>query len=200
MKLIGLTGGIGSGKSTVASLFEKLGFLIVDADQIARTVRKPGGAAQKEILARFNTDDRATLRKIISESPDAKAELEAILHPLIKDESDREIARLKESNPKAPGLIYEATLLLEAGRAKDFDYILVVTAPLADRIARITARDQISPQAAIDLLNTQNSDEFRLAQSNFSIENSGDKEALEEKVKTIFKQIISDQITQNSKK
>ena len=191
MKVIGLTGGIGSGKSTVATLLQAFGAVLIDADELARRAREPGSPGHLAILARFQTDDRAQLRKILTESPQAKKDLEAILHPLIREASTREIERLKKTHPEALCIIYEATLLIEAGRADDFDLILVVTSPIAQRIQRIGERDKVSPEQALALIETQNSDEFRLAHADLVVVNDEKLPDLEKKVRKVLDQIIS---------
>jgi dephospho-CoA kinase len=191
MKKIGLTGGVGTGKSTVAKLFAEQGALILDADQIARELRQPGGLAHSAILKRFQTDDRMKLRQILSTDPSAKQDLEAILHPLIRIESDRRINAAIAANPAAPVLVYEATLLIEAGRDKDFDEIVVVTSPLQNRIKRITLRDQIDEKAARLLIEAQNDDSFRLPHAHYEIKNHGQLSELKQQVIKVLDQIIS---------
>ena len=191
MKLIGLTGGMGSGKSTVARIFAEAGALTLDADHVARSVRAPGTEAHQALLQRFQTADRIALRQILSESPEAKRDLEAILHPLIRQASDREIARLMSETPGAPCLIYEATLLIEAGRTEDFDQLIVVTSPLSDRLARLMNRDQITEAQAQAMIQSQNPDAFRLAHADYVIENTVDLVELTQKVRKVLDQIIS---------
>jgi len=190
MKRIGLTGGIGVGKSTVARIFNEMGgILTLDADQVARALRAPGGQAEPLILKRFNTTDRNQLREIITQDPRAKKDLERILHPLIQQKSESEFKRLESENPGAPFLIYEATLLIESGRASDFDGILVVTAPLPDRLSRIMARDGISKEAALALIDTQMSDAERLKVAHYRIENLGSLDDLKAQVRKTLDQI-----------
>ena len=190
MKRIGLTGGIGTGKSTVARLFRELsGAEVLDADEIARSLRAPGGSAEPVILKRFGTLDRTRLRALISSDPKAKSDLEAILHPLIRQRSDEEMARIARENPNAPFLIYEASLLIESGRHSDFDAVIVVTAPLTERITRVMNRDGISKEAALALIHAQSSDEFRLEHADYSVDNTGNLNDLRVKVSKIVDQI-----------
>jgi dephospho-CoA kinase len=191
MKRVGLTGGMGAGKSAVAKIFASFGCIVIDADEVARSVRKPGSIGHQQILRRFQTDDRAELRRILSSSPLAKKDLEAILHPLIAVESDRLIESGIAATPNAPALVYEATLLLEAGRAKDFDEIIVVTAPLSDRIKRVMIRDQISEKDAELIIQSQNSDDYRIPLAHHVIENVGALASLEIRVRKVLDQIIS---------
>jgi dephospho-CoA kinase len=197
MKKIGLTGGMGVGKSTVAGFFAEIaGAAVLDADEIARSLRAPGGAAEGPILARFGTLDRGELRRILSTDPKAKADLEAILHPLIREKSDLEIKRLEKEAPSSPFLIYEASLLIESGRAPDFDAVVVVTAPLPDRLSRIMSRDGVSKDAALAMIGAQSNDEFRLRHADFHIQNLGNLEDLRAQVKNTVAKTVAKTVDQ----
>jgi dephospho-CoA kinase len=192
MKKIGLTGGIGVGKTAVARLFRELaGAAIVDADQVARELRSPGGAAEAPLLARFGTLDRTELRKRLSSDPKAKADLEGILHPLIRKKSDEILEALEKTTPRPPFAIYEASLLIESGRASDFDALIVVTAPLPERLTRIMARDHIEKEAALAMIDAQSTDEFRLNHATYHVQNLGNLEDLRSQVAKIVDQIQS---------
>jgi len=188
-KVYGLTGGIGSGKSTVAQMFLDHGIPYVDADQVARMLREPGQAASLAIQHRFGTTDRVRLREILSSDPQAKRDLESILHPLIRTESEKALVTLNEQHPDADFLLYEASLLIEAGRAHDFDGLIVVTAPLEDRITRVMNRDECGRDAALSLIQAQFSDEERLKSATHSIRNEGTLEDLQQGVKNLLDQI-----------
>jgi len=185
VKRIGITGGIGSGKSTVVKFFNELGIPVVDADLVAKQMREPGQPAHTAILQRFGTDDRSELRKILSQDPVAKRDLENILHPYIQAASELEFKLVEESS-SAPFLLYEASLLIEAGRAKDFDSLIVVTAPENDRIARIQARDRTTPEAALGMIRSQITDEERLKFASFTIDNSGSLDDLRQLVRKLL--------------
>lgn len=190
-QFFGLTGGIGVGKTSVAKIFAKQGIPTVDADTVARLLREPGQAGHAALLARFGTVDRLALRALLSQDPSAKKDLEAILHPLIDLESKKQLKHLAESNPHAPFILYEASLLIEAGRKADFNSMIVVTAPLEDRIARIMARDACSRELAVRLIEAQSSDEFRLKHAHYVISNQGSTQDLELEVRKVLDQIIS---------
>ena len=192
MKVWGLTGGIGTGKSTVARLFQEIGGVpTLDADQVARELREPGQAAHRALLERFGTADRKELRALLTRDPAANADLEALLHPLIRKASQEKLENLQRAHPTAPFLLYEATLLIESGRAPDFEGILVVTAPLPDRLARISARDGVSQTDALALIEAQSTDSFRLQAANHHIQNLGSIEDLKIQVRKILDQIKS---------
>jgi dephospho-CoA kinase len=180
----GLTGGIASGKSTVARIFSELGIPVVDADQVARQLAAKGGAAHLPILDRFGTTDRSSLREIVFSDPQARKDLEAILHPLIKAESERQLQKL------GPGVVlYEAALLVETGRYKDFRGLIVVDAPREQRKQRLIERDHCSPELAEKILLAQSSDENRRAAATFVLENSGTEQELRAKIELLAQEL-----------
>ncbi len=141
---IGLTGGIGSGKSTVAALLAGLGSTVIDTDLIARQLTLPGGAAIQAIAAEFGADmidaqgalDRTRMREIVFADATHKKRLEAILHPLIGRETDRQAGAAS-----AAALVFDVPLLVESARWRDrVDKVLVVDCPEATQVARVVAR------------------------------------------------------------
>lgn len=179
--VIGLTGGVASGKSAVARIFrEKAGIPVIDADWIARDLSREGGLAAPQILTRFGTLDRAELRKKIFSNPLARKELEAILHPLIAEESHKRVVEFARAG--APVALYEAALLVETGRYKELDGLIVVEAPLEARIARLMGRDGVTREMALNMIGAQASDEQRAHVATLLIQNDGDLHALEEKI------------------
>ncbi len=183
---IGLTGGIASGKSTVAGLFKKHGIPVLDADQLVRDLSAPGGLAHAAILERFGTTDRAELRARIYKDAEERKALESILHPLVRSESARIMGVYQSQG--APGVIYEAALLIEAGRASDFDEVVVVVAPEEVRISRLTSRDGSTPEQARSILQAQLSDEERIPHATRVIQNAGDLGHLEREVARLLAQ------------
>jgi dephospho-CoA kinase len=189
LRVFGLTGGIASGKSTVAKFLGEAGLPVIDADWIARELSEPGGAAHTPIVERFGTGDRAKLREIVFKDAKSRRDLEAILHPLIRMESlhrmRREADAWRMRHPGAPGpvpMIYEATLLVETGRYKDFDGLIVVEAPRDVRKIRVVERDGSLPELAEKIISAQLSDEERRAHATHVIENAGTLEELHAKV------------------
>ena len=141
--VVGLTGGIGSGKSLAAQFFSQLGALVIDADQLARSVIERGSEGFDEVLLRFgdgvlkNGDiDRASLGQIVFENPQAKKDLEEIIHPRIRAEFEAAVASL------TPGqvLVYEIPLLVETNAADRFDYIITVESKAELRKERLRSR------------------------------------------------------------
>ena len=149
--LIGLTGGIASGKSTVAQGFLDLGVPVIDADVAARTVVAPGTPGLQQVISRFGSRvitehgelDRRALRELVFSDPDARRDLEAILHPLIRSEMDRSAAAAV-----GPYIVMAIPLLIEGGARDRVDRILVVDVEEAVQLQRVMARDHCSLEQA----------------------------------------------------
>ena len=146
---IGLTGGIGSGKSTVARMLVGCGATLVDADAIARQVTAPGGAAVKEIASQFGDDvittegalDRDRMRQLAFNDPTARQRLEAIIHPLVSQETLRQAGLAAKAG--SPCIVFDIPLLVESGRwRQQLDQVLVVDCSEATQIARVMAREE----------------------------------------------------------
>ncbi len=195
MLKVGLTGGIGSGKSTVAEYFSQLGSEIIDADHIARELTLPEAAGFKAIIGFFGPDilsacgeiDRKKLRQIIFNDPLAKQNLERILHPLI---IKKIIAKTQLLT--APYCIIVIPLLVETGFAsKDFlDRICVVDTTESLQIERASRRDSTSPQEILKIINDQCPREERLRAADDIIVNNNDLVSLEKQVKKLHQQYL----------
>jgi dephospho-CoA kinase len=175
---IGLTGGIGCGKSTVADLFAARGASVVDTDRIAHALTQANGAAMPALLAEFGAScatadgalDRASMRALVFAEPRAKARLEALLHPLIR------AATLAEAN-LATGcyVILAVPLLIESGSWRErVARVLVIDCPESLQIARVMARNGFTQAQVEAIMATQASRQTRLAQADDVIDNSGD--------------------------
>jgi len=185
---VALTGGIASGKSRVADIFESLGITVIDSDVIAREVVAKGTEGLAAIVQRFGPTvqapdgqlDRRALRSIVFADPVARRDLEAITHPRIR-------ARMATLNQaaRAPYVINAIPLLAETGGRRDFDRVLVVDCPENLQLARVMARDQIDEAAARSVLAAQASRAERLALADDVILNDGDLEALQSAVRTL---------------
>ncbi len=177
---IGLTGGIGSGKSTVAAMLVELGATLVDTDLIARQLTLPGGAAIDPIRAAFGPGaidargalDRARMRALVFHDPAARERLQAILHPLIGAETDRQAAAAPAD---APAIVFDVPLLVESkGRWRArVDRVLVVDCNAATQIARVVARSDWTAEAAAAVVAQQASRAARRAVADAVIENDG---------------------------
>ena len=161
MKIIGLTGGIASGKSTVADLLERLGFPVIDADLLAREVVAPGEPAYDRIVAEFGpailhpdrTINRPRLGSIIFADPEARRRLEAITHPAIRERSEQRLAELEETGSQI--VFYMAPLLIEAGRSSRVDEIWVVYLDRETQLSRLMTRDGSSRAEALRRIEAQ---------------------------------------------
>jgi len=160
MLRVGLTGGLASGKSTVAGLFRSLGAFHVDADTIAHALIAPGGRAHDAVVARFGTIDRKALAAVVFSDPKARADLNAIIHPLVREEIARAIGERREAPNAEPVALVDAALLVESGIDRDLDALIVVSCTPATQIARAVARGgmtgaearaRIAAQAPLDV-------------------------------------------------
>jgi dephospho-CoA kinase len=193
---VGLTGGIGSGKSTVAGMLADRGAVVVDADAIARALVEPGHPALAEIVARFGpgvlradgTLDRAGLAALVFPDPEALAALDAIMHPRIAARSAELLARAEAAG--APVVVYDMPLLVEQGLAGGFDVVLVVLAAPDVRLRRLADRG-IPAADATERMARQASDEQRRAAADLVIENDGDLAALAEQVQRAWEAIVA---------
>ena len=172
-KIIGLTGGIGSGKTTIAHFFAEKGVLIYIADQEARKIMD-SNEIQQAILALFgpsvfekNKIDRAKLAAIVFNDPKKLKELNSIVHPAVRSHFKKWI----EENADEEILLYESAILFESGHYKDFDVIITVIAPEEVRIARVLERDNTSRAEIESRINAQWTDVERIDKSDFVIEN-----------------------------
>ena len=182
MFVVGLTGGIGSGKSTVADLFVQRGVTLVDTDAIAHALTGPGGAAIPPLQKAFGETllradgglDRVAMRRLVFTDASAKARLEAILHPMIRAESDRQCAAAQ-----SPYVVLAVPLLVESGIYRQrCDRILVIDCDEATQVARVIARSGMSEPEARSILSAQATREVRLAAADDVVDNSGAPETL----------------------
>ena len=180
MQLIGLTGGIASGKSVVASRLAERGAVIVDADRVAREVVEPGTPALARIAEEFGDGviasdgslDRAALGAIIFSSPEKRAALNAITHPAVAERSHELFAAAEAADPDAI-VVYDVPLLVDAGRADEFDLVVVVNASTETRIARMMQLRGMSHDEALHRINAQATNTERLAIADVVIDANG---------------------------
>ena len=196
MLLIGLTGGIGSGKSAVSRCFERRGVPVIDADRVAREVVEPGEPGLAEIAAAFGKDlvradgtlDRALLRERVFADPDARHGLEAILHPRIRERMRDRLAALPAGTPYAVLVI---PLLLETGQRDLVDRVLVVEAAEPLRIARVTGRDDVPEEQVRRIIAAQCADADRAAAADDLIRNEGSESELDAKVAALHEKYLA---------
>lgn len=199
--IIGLTGGIGSGKSTVARAFETLGAASVDADDVAREIVLLGEPALLAIKNRFGdqvihqdgTLNRAALRDIIFKEPEQRQWLESVTHPKIRERLLQHLAQLKTQG--APYVLLVSPLLFESGQNSLANRAVVVDVPQALQLSRTQQRDGVSESQVHAILAAQLSREQRLAQADDVIDNSGDHASMMEQVVRLdqrYRQLLND--------
>jgi dephospho-CoA kinase len=190
-RVFGLTGGIGTGKSTVARMFAARGVPVLDADALAREVVAPGTLGNAEIAAAWpqtigpdGAIDRKKLAAIVFSDPAARARLESITHPLIQQASASRLTDL--ANEGHTLAIYEAALLVESGRWQDFDGLIVVTASPATQIARAVARSGLSPTEAEARIHAQLPTAEKARVATYVIDNDGPLAETERQVEAVL--------------
>jgi dephospho-CoA kinase len=178
--IVGLTGGIASGKSTISGFFFDAGAQIIDADDIARTAVRPGSPAYNEILLFFGDAillpdgeiDRKRLGDIIFSDPKKKARLEAIVHPRVHKRSKELIAQIAAETPEAV-VIFDVPLLMEARMEGDLQEVIVVYVPESLQLKRLMNRDGIDSKAALARIRSQLPIEEKRRRASIVIDNSG---------------------------
>jgi dephospho-CoA kinase len=187
---VGLTGGIASGKSTVATMPVELGAILIDGDALAREVVARGTPGLAQVVAEFGEElltpegdlDRAALGRIVFSDESARRRLEAITHPLIFER----YAELEASAPPGALVVHDIPLLAESGRADTFDEVIVVDAPPELQVARMMQDRGWTRGEAESRIAAQASREDRLAIATYVIENTGDLDELRAKVEDAF--------------
>ena len=193
MLIIGLTGGIGSGKSVASDKFKSLGITIVDADVASRTVVEPGKPALKEIEDHFGSGiitaegklDRNNLREIIATDPEERKWLESVLHPKIGEQITKEI-----SESTSVYTLFVAPLLLETNSQEMCSRVVVVDVPKDVQIQRTAKRDKVSPNQVEQMVAAQMEREKRLEKADDVLLNSGTIEDLEKQVEELHKKYM----------
>ena len=192
MLVVGLTGGIGAGKSTVAQFFAELGALVIDADQLARMAIERGSDGFADVMLRFGDEiivngdiDRKKLAEIVFSDPQARKDLEAIIHPRVQALFAEAVADLDIGDI----LIYEIPLLVETGAAAKFDYIITVESDIELRKARLLKKglyiSQIEKRMA-----SQATPEAREAIADKVIRNDGDEDSLLRQVENLWEDVL----------
>lgn len=194
--VVGLTGGIGSGKSAVADEFAALGAGIVDTDLIAHRLTAPGGLALPALERDFGPGvsgsdgamDRAAMRARVFADPEARQRLESILHPLIRSEADAQIAALHD----APYVVLVVPLLVESGAyGERYRRLCVVDCPEAVQIERVARRSGLAEEQVRAIMAAQASRQARLAAADDVIDNSGDRAALRPQVEALHRRYLA---------
>jgi len=192
---IGLTGGIGSGKSTVATRMAELGAIVIDADALAREVVAPGTPGLARVIERFGAGvltskgqlDRPALGRIVFADPAALADLNAIVHPLVGERTAEVMTRAGEDDV----IVYDVPLLVENNLAAAYDAVLVVEAPLEIRLRRLVERGLPEDDARARIA-AQATDEQRREVATVVFDNSSDLEALYRQVDAAYRTLVGD--------
>jgi dephospho-CoA kinase len=195
MLKIALTGGPGSGKSTVAQMFRDLGAQVIDADEVARAVVSPGQPAWEELRREFGAEffledgslHRARMAELVFRDAGARAKLNTIVHPRVSREMARRLADLASRG--ADLVMVEVPLLYEAGLEKNYDAVIVVDAGVEEQVARLAARDGRPAQEAAGILAAQWPLADKKARADFVVDNGGALTATRVQVKNLWQQL-----------
>ena len=185
---IALTGSIGMGKSTVAKMFEAAGIPVFDADAVVRALQGPGGGLVEKIgevfpgCVRSGTLDRECLATIVLSDREKLATLEGLVHPAVREARERFIAE----HPHSPVLVFEIPLLFETGGERDFDKVVVVSAPAEIQRARVLERSGMSPAKLDSILARQTPDDEKRANADFVVDTGADLSTTESQVRDIL--------------
>jgi len=197
--LVGLTGGIATGKSTVANLLRDLGAEIIDADVLAREVVEPGEPALDEIVAEFGRGvleptgrlDRKALGAIVFAEPERRRTLEAITHPRIRERFQRGLDALAARD--FPGLVFfDAAVMIESGNYRNMDRLVVVVADEPTQIARLMARDGVDREEALRKIRSQMPLAEKAKLADYVIDNSGEPAATAARVRAVHQALLAD--------
>ena len=192
--VVGITGGIGSGKSAVTDYLETKGIAVVDADKVARVVVEPGTSGLSAIVDHFGKDillpsgglDRAALRSVVFDNPDERKVLEKITHPRIREEIGRQL-----SDASSPYVVLASPLLLESGQNSFTDYVVVVDVPESIQLSRTMERDDNSEQLVKSIMAAQLDRKTRLSRADTSISNDGTLEELHARLDDLHKDLLA---------
>jgi dephospho-CoA kinase len=196
MILVGLTGNIASGKSTVAQLLSERGATIVDADFLARRVVEPGTSALNQIAARWGSSvlrpdgrlDRSTLRKIVFADPEQVEELNEIVHPEIAVLRDKLVAQARERGDRL--VVCDIPLLFEKHLTEEFNKIILVDSPRPLRLERLVKERGLSETEAMEMIAAQMPAELKRARADFVIDNAGSLNELEREVEVMLSSLV----------
>lgn len=194
MVVVGLTGGLASGKTTIAELFQSLGASVIDADQLARTVVEPGKPAWRDILREFGsrvlspdrTINRQALAEIVFGSSRKLKVLQKIIHPRVAREQAKQAKMIHQRSPHAV-IIYDAALLLEAGAQKRMDHVIVVAIDRATQLARACRRDGLTQAQALRRIKQQMPLRHKLQYADTVLDGTWPRSRLRRAVRSLYR-------------
>jgi len=195
LRRVGLTGGVASGKSTVAAMLEDLGAVVIDADAIAREVVAKGTPGLAAVIEEFGEEflgpdgelDRPAMGRLVFSDEPARRRLEAIVHPLVHER----IVALEEQTQLDAVVVHDLPLLAESGRAGTFEAVIVVDAPPALQVERMTRDRGWTSEDAESRIAAQATREHRLSIATHVIENTGTRKDLRRRVAEVFADVVS---------
>jgi dephospho-CoA kinase len=201
MRLIGLTGNIGSGKSAVSGLLAERGATIIDADVLARDAVMKGSPALDQIIAKWGNGvldsegnlDRAALRHVVFDNQDDLDALNEIVHPEVLKRRDDEVDAARARGDKV--VVAVIPLLFERHLADEFDSIVLVDAPRSARLDRIVKDRGIDEAEAMKMIASQMPSDLKRARADYVIENAGSREDLEDEVNRVWEEIVGDEVS-----
>jgi dephospho-CoA kinase len=190
---VGLTGGVASGKSSVAAVLAELGAVLIDADKLAREVVAPGTDGLRRVVEEFGPGvltaegslDRPALGAVVFGDEPARRRLEAIIHPLVRARAHE----LEAAAPDGAVVVHDIPLLVETGQADRFDAVLVVDVPVPTQIARMVEQRGMTPEDAAARVAAQATREQRVAAATYVIDNTGTLEDLRDRVTEVFEKL-----------
>ena len=196
MLIVGLTGGVASGKTAVSEVLKEEGADIIDADQIARELVQPHGPAWNKLVRTFGEEilqgdgsiDRKKLADRVFVDPNQRKLLNQILHPLITEEMDRRTREIGQKNPEAI-VVIDAPLLIEVGYHRRADKVMVVVSTQAEQIERLKVRDGINSEEALRILSSQMPVEEKVKLADFVVRNEGSLAEVRERAKEVFREL-----------
>tara|TARA_B100001996_G_scaffold377554_1_gene360347 strand:+ start:986 stop:1579 length:594 start_codon:yes stop_codon:yes gene_type:complete len=197
MLKIGITGGIGSGKSLVSDLFSSWGAFIFDADEEAKKILKGNETAQSEIISEFGSDvidinnkiDKKKLSRVAFQDEDNQLKLNTIIHPYVFQEIDKQFEKTL-NNGKHKVFVVDAALVYESGADTHMDYVILICSKIGLRTERVLGRGKISRDEFLQRVSLQWTDEEKIQLADFVIHNNDTKKNLEEQAKLIYKKLI----------
>ena len=197
MLKVGLTGGIGSGKSTASKFFEKLGAFILDADKEAKNLLEKNEIVQHEVISEFGTDiinttgkvDKNKLARVAFQDVDHQRRLNSVVHPYIYDLIDKTFDKVLNDGKYAVFII-DAAMIYESGYDIHLDYIIVITAQLQNRMERALSRKTLTREEILKRIEVQWPEEEKVGMADFVIHNDGSEKELNDNIKSIIKKLI----------
>jgi dephospho-CoA kinase len=196
MDVYGLTGGIGSGKSTVAELLEEYGVPVVSADELSRVVVAPGSEGLRLVVERFGPEilgedgglDRRKMASVVFRDPERRRELEALLHPRIRDRFEQVLDALEKAGHEVA--VYEVPLLFERNLQGEMKAVILVTAPVDVRVARVRARDDVTETEVRARIAAQMDEDQKRRRADYIIENHGSLDELRREVEFLMARFL----------